>query len=245
MRIAISGSACQGKSTLVNDFLTNWPMYKRSNESYRKAIKDKGIKHSKQATQESQWTLLNCLLDDLQNTSKDEYIIFDRCCLDNIVYSLWSNEKKNTDIDDEFIKKCIPLVQQSMHYLDIIFFLPITKVALVPIVDKENRESDPTYIKEIDNIFKVISHGLAQTGSSPFFPPEDRPPVIEIFGTPEQRIEMTKLYINPSGDLVDEGSVFSGEKLQEMEQLLGLQKAIHKDEKEEQKIRNEIIKGIK
>lgn len=245
MRIAISGSACQGKSTLVNDFLTQWPMYKRSNESYRKAIKEQGIKHSKEATQESQWTLLNCLLDDLQNTSKDDYVIFDRCCLDNIVYSLWSNEKKNTDIDDEFIKKCIPLVQQSMHYLDIIFFLPITRVALVPIEQKENRESDPTYIKEIDNIFKVISHGLSQTGSSPFFPAEDRPPIIEIFGTPEQRVEMVKLYINPNGDLVDEGSVFSGEKLQEMEQLLGLQKAINKEEKEEQKIRNEIIKGIK
>jgi len=245
MRIAISGSACQGKSTLVDDFLVNWPMYKRSDESYRKAIQNEGIKHSKQATQDSQWKLLNCLLDDLQKTSKDDFLIFDRCCLDNIVYSLWGNEKNNTDIDDEFIKKCIPLVQQSMHFLDIIFFLPITKAAPVPIIEKEGRESDPQYIKEIDNIFKVITYGLMQTGSSPFFPAEDRPPVIEIFGTPEQRIEMIKLYINPEGSLVDEGSIFSAEKLEEMEQLLGIQKKINQDEKEEQKIRNQIIRGIK
>ena len=245
MRIAISGSACQGKSTLVNDFLTHWPMYKRSNESYRKAIKENRVKHSKQCDKDGQWTILNCILDDLQATSKDDFVIFDRCCLDNIVYTLWNNEKQHTDIDDEFIRKCIPLVQQSMHYLDIIFFLPITRVAPVEVVEQENRESDPQYIKEIDNIFKIISYGLNQTGKSPFFPDEDRPPIIEIFGTPEQRIEMMKLYINPEGGLVDEGSVFSGEKLHEMEQLLGIQKDIGAEEKEEQKIRNQIIRGIK
>lgn len=245
MRIAISGSACQGKSTLVNDFLKQWPMYKRSAESYRKAITNDGVKHSKNCNKESQWRLLNCLIDDLQNTSKDDMYIFDRCCLDNIIYSLWSYEKKSSDIDEDFIKKCIPLVHQSMHFLDIIFFLPITRVAPVPISNREGRESDPDYIREIDVIFKAISRGLSETGKSPFFPDEDRPPIIEIFGTPEQRIEMIKLYLNPEGGLVDEGSVFSGEKLQEMEQLLGIQKEINAEEKEEQKFRNKIIRGIK
>jgi hypothetical protein len=118
-------------------------------------------------------------------------------------------------------------------------------VAPVEIVEKEGRESDPLYIKEIDNIFKVISHGLMQTGASPFFPTEDRPPIIEVFGTPEQRIEMIKLYIDKDGDLIDEGSIFSAEKIEEMEQLLGIQKKINKEEKEEKKIRNQIIRGIK
>jgi len=245
MRLSISGSACQGKSTLINDFLKTWPMYKRSQESYRKAIQTENIKHSKQATKDGQWRILNCLLDDIQATSKDDYIIFDRCSLDNIVYSLWSNAKGDTDIDDEFIKKCIPLIQQSMHFLDIIFFLPITKVSPVTITEKENREACPEYIQEIDNIFKVITYGLAQTGASPFFPDEDRPPIIEIFGTPEQRIEMMKLYINSSGDLIDEGSVFSGGNLEQMEQLLGIQKKVNIEEKEEQKFRNSIIRGIK
>jgi hypothetical protein len=245
MRIAISGSACQGKTTLINDFLKQWPMYKRSAESYRKVVKEKNITLNKQCTKEGQWTILNCILDDLQSTSKDDFIIFDRCALDNIVYSLWNNEKKSSDIDDEFIRKCIPLVQQSMHFLDIIFFLPITAAAPVPVVQKEGREVDPEFIKEIDNIFKVISYGLNQTGKSPFFPEEDRPPVIEIFGTPEQRIELIKLYISSSGSLVDEGSIFSGEKLEEMEALLGIQKKVHDEEQEEQKFRNMLTRGIK
>lgn len=245
MRIAISGSACQGKSTLVNDFLKNWPNYKRSQESYRRVVKEKNLPLNKQASKESQYEILKCILNDLKASSKNDNIIFDRCCLDNIVYSLWSNAKNTSDIDDEFIKECIPLVQESMNYLDIIFFLPITKVSPVQVTEKEYRETDDEYIKEIDNIFKSISYGLSKTGKSPFFPDEDRPPIIEIFGTPEQRVEMIKLYVAPTGDLVDEGSVFSSQSLKEMEQLLGVQEVLYKEEQHINKIKEEIVRKDK
>jgi len=214
MRIAIVGSACQGKTTLVNDIIKNWPAYKAHESSYRKAVREQNLPINTQTTKDTQWTILNCLIDDLQGYGKDDKIIFDRCPLDNIVYSLWANAKETPEIDDEFIKKCIPLVKESMHLLDIIFFLPITKVAPVEIADKETREVDPTFISEIDNIFKTISHSYARTGASPFFPEEDRPPIIEIFGNPQQRIEMIKLYLDSEGDLVDEGSIFSPENIE-------------------------------
>ena len=43
MRIAISGSACQGKTTFINDFVKTWPKYTRSVESYRNLIKEENI----------------------------------------------------------------------------------------------------------------------------------------------------------------------------------------------------------
>lgn len=245
MRIAISGSACQGKSTLVNDIITTWPMYKRSHESYRTYIKNNDVKINKDANKEHQLQILKHLLDDIKSTSKSDNVIFDRCCLDNIVYSLWCNAKGVTDIDDDFIKECIPLVHESMHHLDIIFFLPITSVAPVQIEQKSNREVDPTYISEIDNIFKVISHGLYKTGKSPFFPDEDRPPIIEIFGSPQERIEMVKLYLNNTGNLVEDNSVFSTENIDMMEQLLKTQQNINKDEKQEREILDKIIRDNK
>jgi hypothetical protein len=241
MRIAISGSACQGKSTLVNDIINKWPMYKRSKESYRAYIKKNDIKLNKEVTKESQLEILKLILSDIKNTSKDDNIVFDRCCLDNIVYSLWSNAKSTSDIDDDFIHECIPLIKESMHHLDIIFFLPITNVAPVPIVQKTNREIDPVYITEIDNIFKVISHGLYHTGKSPFFPDEDRPPIIEIFGSPEERIEMVKLYIGDTGRLVEDNSIFSTENMDMMESILKMQKDINKDEQHEREILDKII----
>lgn len=244
MRIAIVGSACQGKTTLINDFLKTWPAYKRSNESYRKLLKQEKVKINKEVDQDGQWKILNCLINDLQQTQKGDKIIFDRCPLDNIIYSLWAEDKQTSDIDKDFIKKCIPLVQESMKAIDIVFFLPITKVAPVPIENKKNREIDETYIKEIDNIFKVISHNYIRNGICPFLANDDRPPIIEIFGNPEERIEMIKLYLNDKGDLIeDETSILDSENMNSMEEILKANKRAKYDEVYEKKIKNKIILG--
>jgi hypothetical protein len=244
MRIAIVGSACQGKTTLINDFLKKWPSYKRSNESYRELIKKEKLKLNKDVDKDGQWKILNYLIDDIQHTQKGDKIIFDRCPLDNIIYSLWAEDKQSSDIDKDFIKECIPLVQESMKAIDIVLFLPITKVAPVPIEKKKNREVDEVYIKEIDNIFKIISHNLARHGVCPFLASDDRPPIIEIFGSPEERIEMLKLYLNEEGGLIeDQTSVLDSDNIKSMEDILKANKSAHYDEKYEQKIKNKIILG--
>jgi len=241
MRIAISGAACQGKTTLINDFLKTWPNYTRSKESYREVVKRENLPLNKEATNYSQWTVLNCLIDDLQKTTKEDKIIFDRCPLDNLVYSMWSYDKAKTDIDKTFIDKCIPLVSESMRHLDIIFFLPITKVAPVKAEPREGREIDEEYNKEIDNIFKAIQRSY-HTGTSPFFPKDDSPAIIEIFGSPEERIEMIKLYLNDQGDLIgEEQSVLSKENLDMMEAILVAQKKEREKEEEEIKLRKKFL----
>jgi len=246
MRIAVIGSACQGKTTLINDFLKNWPGYSRSNESYRKLLKKEKIGINKDVNQDGQWKILNCLIDDIQQTEKGDKIIFDRCPLDNIVYSLWAEDKASSDIDKDFIKKCIPLVQESMKAIDIIFFLPITKVAPVPIEEKKNREIDLEYIKEIDNIFKAIAYNLARSGQCPFMASDDRPPIIEIFGNPEERIQMIKFYIDEQGELIkDESSVLDPNNLNNIESILKANKDALYEEKIEKRLKNRIIKGHK
>jgi predicted ATPase len=244
MRLAISGSACQGKSTLVDDILRNWPSYKRSEESYRVLLKKEQIKINKEVNQDGQWKILNCLIDDVQKTKKGDKIIFDRCPLDNLIYSLWAEDKSSSDIDKNFISKCIPLVQESMKYIDIVFFLPITKVAPVSIKEKKDREIDTLFIKEIDNIFKAITYNLMVNGECAFMAKDDRPPIIEIFGSPEQRIEIIKLYLNRDGDLIDDqASVLNPENLNQMEALLKASKKALFEEKEDNKVRNKILGG--
>jgi len=246
MRIAVVGSACQGKSTFINDFLKNWPEYKRSEESYRKLLKKEKLNINKKVDKDGQWKILNCLIDDIQKTEKGDKILFDRCPLDNLIYSIWSEAKRTSDIDKDFIDKCIPLVKESMQAIDIIFFIPITRAAPVKVELKEYREIDEEFIKEIDNIFKAISYNLMTKGICPFMKEDDRPPIIEIFGNPEQRIEMAKLYINESGNLNDsEPSVLDSENLDKMERLLKTQKDILLDEQFEKEIRNRITTGHK
>jgi hypothetical protein len=245
MRLAISGSACQGKSTLVNDMLKTWPDYKRSDESYRKVLREEKLKINKQVDKDGQWKILNCLVDDILKTSKKDNIIFDRCPIDNLVYSLWSEDKQTSDIDKTFIDKCIPLIKESMRSMDIIFFLPVTKAAPVEIKIREDREIDVAFIHEIDHIFKAITYNHMIHGECPFMEKDDRPPIIEIFGNPEQRIEMLKLYLTERGDLIDDqSSVLSPENIGQMEAVLTAQKKALFEEKQETRVRNKIISGL-
>lgn len=203
MRIAISGTGNQGKSTLIKDFLKEWPNFKTESETYREKITSENLPHSKETTKDTQWKILNHMIDEMQTFKADDKVIMDRCPIDNLVYSLWAFEKGVGDIDKEFIDKCIPLVCESMRHLDIIFFLPITKAAPVKIEDDGMRETDPMFIKEIDNIFKMIgAQHYQNNGKNPFFPKDDAPGWIEIFGTPEVRIAMIKQYLDVDGDLI-------------------------------------------
>ena len=203
MRIAISGTGNQGKSTLINDFVQEWSNFKTESSTYRAKLVAEKLPHSKDATKDTQWKILNHMIDEMQTFGAEDNIIMDRCPIDNLIYSLWCFEKGVGDIDKEFIDKCIPLVCESMRNLDIIFFIPITKAAPVAIEEDGVRETDEVYIKEIDNIFKMIgAQHHENNGRNPFFPKDDAPGWIEVFGDRQTRVAMIKQYLDADGDLI-------------------------------------------
>lgn len=201
MRLAISGTAAQGKTTLLSAFLEHWDMYKTPEVSYRDIIK--ADKHSMQTNQETQWSILNHMVDQLQENADNDHMIYDRCPLDNLIYSMWAYHKNVGDIDEMFVEKCIPIVKESMKLLDIIFIIPITNVAESDIEDDGTRETDVEFIKEIDNFFKAMYNSW-NSDDERFFPKEDRAALVEIFGTTEERIRMLEFYINSDGNMFGE-----------------------------------------
>lgn len=215
MRIAISGAANQGKTTFLRDFIQVYDMYDTPVETYRDVM-DKDS-HSKKATSDTQWQILDYMAEQLMQNRKGDNIIYDRCPLDNIVYSLWCYEKDDTGIDKEFIDKCVPLVRESMKFIDIIFFTPITKVAKVNIEDNGERESDEEYITETDNLFKAMYQQWLAPKST-FFPENDKPAIIEIFGSRIERLQMCKLYIDTdTGDSIDEQGLLNMNEIEKIE----------------------------
>ena len=219
MRIAISGTACQGKSTLIKDFKERWPSYKSPDKTYRDIITEQNLEHSSTTNKETQMAILNFMIDELQKTSKGDKVIFDRCPLDNIVYSIWAEAKKESDIDDAFIKKCMTLVSESLRFIDMILFVPITKVAPVEIEEDNLRDTNEDYIEEIDNIFKAVHRDYMNNPRSSFFVEDDRPAIIQIFGSRKERIELIKLYLDNDGDFIEPGNIITEEELREMEKL--------------------------
>ena len=205
MRICVSGTSGQGKTTFINDFLEEWPIYKTPKKTYRDLLKRT---HSKKTTKDIQWKILNSMIDELQSHASDEYIIYDRGPLDNIAYSIWANSMNTGKISDDFVNKCISLVKQSMSFIDIIFLTPITRFDSSEYDTKRHQKrvksglTDDTYRQDIDNIFKALKRDWDVNEHSKFFDPRDKPAFIEIFGEPIERLQMAKLYLDADGDML-------------------------------------------
>lgn len=200
MRICVSGTKRQGKSTFIKDFLEEWSMYETPQTTYRDSIKKDNLPHTKLTNKDTQWKILNLILDNYQSYSKGDKVIFDRGPLDNLAFTMWAYSKELGDIDDEFVQKSVNLVRESMAFIDIIFFIPITAVR--PIEYSEEDQEDVEFFEEIDNIFKAFKYDWSINEGSKIFDPRDKPAIIEIFGSPEERVQMAKLYLGDDGALI-------------------------------------------
>lgn len=240
MRIAISGTACQGKSTLIKDFLEQWPSYKTPQKTYRDIITDNNLEHSSKTNKKTQWDILNFQIEELSKYRRGENVIFDRCPLDNLVYSLWASEQSDTDIDDTFIQKCIPLVRESFRNLDIIFFTPITQSA--PVEVEEDGVRDTKIIEEIDYLFKAVHRDYQNNPKTTLFVHDDKPAIIEVFGNRRERIEILKLYIDAEGDAHEPGNIIDPELMEDIKKLEGVWKDV--DPEEHSYVKKEMNKQI-
>lgn len=201
MKIAFIGTHCNGKTSLIEEFLEKWPMYKRPEKTYRDLIKEKGVLNNKEGTEESQKIILNALIDEVQAAvaTGEENLVFDRCVVDNLAYSLWLYNKDK--VSDQFIMDCKFLSLQTLKLLDIIFYLPLRDE--IKLVEKADRDSDPKYREEIDHIFSALVQSYEkQTGA--FFPLEDCPAVIRLDGPPDLRCEQIRLYLKETGQPYNE-----------------------------------------
>lgn len=205
MRIAICGCQGSGKSHLIQEFLNRWPMYKKSEKSYRDLIKDRNISINQEGNEESQKIILNALIDEVQQTTGD-FLIFDRCVVDNIAYTLWLNAHDKAS--DKFVIDCKFLALQTIKLFDIIFYIPLRKE--ITLQDKETRDSDPKFREEIDNIFKALVTSY-EKGTGAFFPVEDCPAVITLDGPPDLRCDQIRLYLKDNGKFFtdEDGSLLS------------------------------------
>ena len=109
MRLAISGTAHSGKTTLLKSFLHTWRNYESPSTSYRDILKEKELDHSKGTTPKTQTVILDHLVDTVQGYKIDDNVIYDRCPLDALVYTLWAHEKGIKDFDKEFVTNQIAM----------------------------------------------------------------------------------------------------------------------------------------
>ena len=203
MKIALIGAQNVGKSTLIEEFIKHWPMYKRPEKTYRDIIKEQNLNINMQGDKESQKAILNAIVDEVQlaSTSDDKHIIFDRCPVDNIAYTLWHYAKETEGFTTEFVLTCKDIAALSLKHLDLIFYVPARKE--IPVTSREGRETNEVFREEIDNIFNSLVNSY-EKNTGAFFPFEDCPAVIRLEGPPDMRIPQMKLYIKDNGNCYGE-----------------------------------------
>lgn len=232
MRIAFSGAACTGKTTIIDAFLQKWQNYTVVNSKYRKIIKNK--KHSKETTPKLQKEILDILVEDSKPFTLHNNVVFDRCPLDNLIYTLWSHGKSKKGFTESFVKDTIEIVKESMRNFDIIFVC--TRDLMPPLVPKNGvRETDPVYVEEVNNLFKEISKQAQNNmGKSPFFPKDDSPALIDLYGTVEERLALISLYVTPEGNAFgEEQSIVNMDEINKMYNLLVEQKDLLSEEQKQ------------
>ncbi len=198
MKIAFIGAQNSGKSTLVEEFIKEWPMYKKPEKTYRDIIKDKDLKLNKEGDKRSQKAILDALIEEAQTacTSEEKFLVFDRCVIDNMAYTLWHYAKGTEGFTEEFVIDSKTLAALSLKYFDVVFYVPVRYE--IQLAARENRDIDPVFVDEIDNIYRAMVESYEKSTGA-FFPLEDCPAVIPLEGPPDMRLQQIKLYIKDSG----------------------------------------------
>lgn len=199
MRIALCGTANQNITEFTNEFLKEYPNYRRAENKFNTILEEKKIKVLNDTSQN---LILDSLISELIESKKDDNILYDYSLLDNLVYSMWLNTQGI--ITDQYINKSLTLVKSALHFYDLIFYFPnLPKTQEQPSKEAltEAKLNQETFYIETGNFYSVI-HELYLKGNEKIFEfsaIDGCPAMIEIFGTTPERIQMTKLYLDKDG----------------------------------------------
>ena len=239
MRIAFSGTANSGKSTLVT-----WKDYKTPSKTYRDVLEEKGLEHSTKTTTETQTAILDHLIDTIQGKDLKEQIVYDRCPLDAVAYTMWANGKGMEGFTDEYTEKQISMSRESLRSLDIIFLTRFNENTM-KVEDNGKRDANLEFIKEMDNIFySLYMQYMVHADADVFYPKGDSPCLILMPDTPQARIDLVQEYVTPEGTMYgEEESILNPDNIEQLETLVAAQADALDSEKKQEELMKQF--GIK
>lgn len=122
MRIAVSGTHSTGKTTLIGDFVNQYPHYETVHEPYWELVQLGTVFAAQPSIEDFELQLEHGIAGSLRNGSMD--VLFDRCPLDLIAYLEVLSEQEG----QEWLPsgKMLQNIETVLSALDLIVFLPIT-----------------------------------------------------------------------------------------------------------------------
>ena len=157
MKIAVMGPQNTGKSTFVGDFLKKYQNYDTPTETYRDVVRDQQLIINQNSSTDSQKAIRDFLFVQIKTNTKNN-IIFDRCVIDNYVYTYVQYEAGM--IAKKFVDETYKIMIDGLEYIDTYIFIPAA--VSVALVNDTLRDTDKGYIDRVNHHFLRILFELAR-----------------------------------------------------------------------------------
>jgi hypothetical protein len=178
MRIAISGTHCCGKSTLIDAFLTTHPEFHHEPEAYE-ALGDRGEVFSAEPSADDFVRQLEYCVNRIDQFGPGEHVILERCPADYIAYLLALEELGRDPTARQLKETSIKVARRGMRNLDVVVFVRKSdrSYEVTEEEDPELRSTVDTHLETIllDNELNLVDG--------------NHPSVIESTGSTAERIE--------------------------------------------------------
>lgn len=174
MRIAVSGSHCTGKSTLIDEFLKAHPDFVHEPEQYTVLVEDLGEEFAAEPCVEDFYRQLEFNIDRLQQYAPGERVIYERCPLDFLAYIDALDPKRTNTL--------LHPVSEATQDLDLIVYLPLDDTA----PDSEYPKLQKAVDRRLSAIFRDDEFGVLSLCSAA---------IVEASGSTAQRLRMIESYL--------------------------------------------------
>jgi predicted ATPase len=141
MRIAVSGSHCTGKSTLIDEFLRAHTDFIHEPEPYAVLVEELGEGFSAEPSVEDFQQQLEFNITRLKQHKRGTKVIYERCPIDFLAY-IESLSRANIDLFEQ--------VSEAIQNLDLIVYLPLDNSITV------GEEEFPKLRKAVDRRLSAI-----------------------------------------------------------------------------------------
>lgn len=167
MRIAVSGTHCVGKSTLIDEFLLAHGDYVHEPEPYTVLVEDLGEEFAEEPCVEDFLRQLDFSIDRVATHAAGEKVIYERCPLDFLAYI--------EALEPNQIAPLLGPISTALTNLDLLVFVPI-EPAVCP--DAEYPKLRKAVDQRLNAILLDDDLGIIKT------------PVVEATGSTAQRLRI-------------------------------------------------------
>lgn len=176
MRIAIAGSHRVGKSSLVDALAAELPGHVVVDEPYHQ-LAEEGHEFAEPPSIEEFELQLGRAIEDLRDSDADT--LFDRCPLDLLAYLLAHEDAHRFDFDD-----WLPAIREVTELLDLVVYVPVEQPDRILLARDDHDELRQAVDEQLRSILLDDALHLELE-------------VIEVTGTPRQRLDQLRPLIPP------------------------------------------------